>query len=204
MSSLSKTQKNELTVKDLVTTGIFTALVTIAFFIGGIPFGINPTTTFYQPLGSALLGGPIYLLLIAKAPKKGVLSIVGILIGLLMFFLGMHLGMDLGYAICGIVADIVAGTKKYKSTKMNILAYSIFTLGASGAFLIYFIDPARWIRTMLSSGGATQSYVDAMNLAMGPIVPIITFGGTIIVAIISGLIGKKLLKKQFEKAGITA
>lgn len=204
MSSLSKTQKNGLTVKDLVTAGIFTALVAIAFFIGGIPFGINPTTTFYQPLGSALLGGPIYLLLIAKAPKRGVLSIVGILIGLLMFFLGMHWGMDLGYAVCGIVADIVAGTKQYKSIKMNILAYSIFVLGASGAFLIYFINPTSWIETMLSSGGATQSYVDAMSAAMGPIVPVITFGGTIVAAIISGLIGKKLLKKQFEKAGITA
>ncbi|MDD3395023.1 MAG: MptD family putative ECF transporter S component [Anaerotignum sp.] len=34
---------------------------------------INPVTTFYMPMVSALLGGPILLLLIAKVKNVGLL-----------------------------------------------------------------------------------------------------------------------------------
>lgn len=54
------------------------------------------------------------------------------------------------------------------------------------------------------AGGTTQSYIDTMNQAAGPVVLIAMYVGTIIVGSLSGWVGKKLLKKQFEKAGITA
>ena len=57
---------------------------------------------------------------------------------------------------------------------------------------------------MLESGGATESYLETMASAYSPMTMVIMFAGTIIVAGLSGLAGKKLLKKQFEKAGITA
>ena len=41
------------------------------------------------------------------------------------------------------------------------------------------------------------------NSAPISMLPVIILA-TVIIAIISGLIGRKLLKKQFEKAGITA
>lgn len=204
MSQISYTNKKGLTIKDLATTGIFSALLTISVLIGGIPFGINPVTTFYQPVGSALIGGPIFLLLIAKAPKRGVLTIVGILLCIFTFFTGMHWGMYLGYAVGGILADLITGFKNYKSIKINILAYSVFALSSTGPFIVYFTDPIGWTSTMIANGNATQSYIDTMNATMNPMIPIITFGGTIVFALISGFIGKKLLKKQFEKAGITA
>ena len=71
------TQKNSLTIKDLVTTGIFSALCFILVLLGGVFFGANPVLTFWMPVGSALLAGPVFLLLIAKVPKHGPLTIVG-------------------------------------------------------------------------------------------------------------------------------
>lgn len=192
-----------LSVKDLVTIGIFTALLLVAILIGGVPFGINPVTTFYQPLGSALLAGPIFLLLAAKVPKRGPIAIAGILLGGIFFFMGMHWGMDLGYAVCGIIADFVAGSRNHKSVKMNILAYAILCLGATGSLTIYFIDPAGWSAVMLSKG-TSSGYIDTMSAVASPIVLIVMITGTIVVALLSGLAGKKLLKKQFEKAGIIA
>ena len=41
------------------------------------------------------------------------------------------------------------------------------------------------------------------NSAPIGMLPVILLG-TVVIAIVSGLIGRKLLKKQFEKAGITA
>lgn len=55
---------------------------------------------------------------------------------------------------------------------------------------------------MLESG-TTQSYIDTMNTAANRRVLVIMIVGTLLVAGLSGAVGGKLLKKQFEKAGIT-
>lgn len=203
MNEKSYLNKNGLTVKDLVTTGIFSALLCIAMFIGGIPFAVNPVTTFYTSVGSAILGGPIFLLLAAKVPKRGPIMIAGILMGLVSFVTGMHWGQCLGYVVTGVMAEFIAGSQKYKSIKINILAYAVFCLGLTGAYLVYFADPVSWTSSMLSNG-TTQDYIDTMNAAASPFVVIMMYAATIIVGVLSGWVGKKLLKKQFEKAGITA
>lgn len=77
----NQTAKRGLSVKDLVTIGIFTALMLVFSMVGGIFFAPNPVLTFYMPVGSAILCGPIYLLLIAKVKKRFAITIVGVLIG---------------------------------------------------------------------------------------------------------------------------
>ena len=109
--------KKGLTVKDLVTIGIFTALFFVFELIGSLPFAPNPALTFYQPFGIALLCGPVYLLMVAKVPKRGGIAILGIINGIIWYILGMHWGMDLGYIVMGIVAEIVAGIKGYRNVK---------------------------------------------------------------------------------------
>lgn len=202
MLNQNEMTKKGLTVRDLVTTGIFTALILICIGIGAMPFAPNPLLTFYMPLGGALFGGPAFLLLAAKVPKRGPIAIVGILTGLFFFATGMHWAMDLGYMLGGIVGDLIAGTKKYRSRKLNIVAYICLTLGATGSYIAYFVNPQAWC-SLMQSGGTAQSYLDTMNSAAhGWMLPVILLG-TVVVAALSGLAGSRLLKKQFEKAGIT-
>ena len=143
--------KKGLTVKDLVTIGIFTALFFVFELIGSLPFAPNPALTFYQPFGIALLCGPVYLLMVAKVPKRGGIVILGIINGIVWYVLGMHWAMDLGYVVMGIVAEIVAGAKSYRNIKWNIASFSLFCLGPAGVFLAYFADPAAWAETMLNN-----------------------------------------------------
>lgn len=82
--------KKGLTVKDLVTIGIFTALFFVFELIGSLPFAPNPALTFYQPFGIALLCGPVYLLMVAKVPKRGGIVVLGIINGIIWYVLGMH------------------------------------------------------------------------------------------------------------------
>jgi energy-coupling factor transport system substrate-specific component len=192
-----------LSVKNLVTIGIFAAIYFVVLMAGGIIFGSNPVLTFYMPMGIALLCGPVYLLLIAKVPKHGPVIILGIVLGLIFFATGMHWGMNIAFMVLGIVADLTAGTRKFVSVNMNILSYLIFSLPPVGSYLIFFLDRDGWVSTMLGKGTA-QGYIDTM-IVSGPnwLLPIIIIG-TLLTALISGLIGRALLKKQFEKAGITA
>ena len=82
--------KAGLSVKDLVTTGIFTALLFVFIMVGGVFFATNPMLTFFMPAGSALLAGPVYLLMIAKVHKRWSITIMGVIMAIIWFVTGMH------------------------------------------------------------------------------------------------------------------
>ena len=142
-------------------------------------------------------------LLLAKVPKRWGLTIIGVIISLLSLIMGMHWGMCVGGLIGAFLADMIAGTKNYRSKKLNILAYIVYSFGPMGTYIAYFVDPEGWASTMLQNG-TTQEYINAMNNAAAWWVLVIMIVGTALIAWLSGLVGCKLLRKQFEKAGITA
>lgn len=203
MSNRANSMNKGLSVKDLVTTGIFTALVFVFILIGGMFFATNPVLTFFMPAGSGLLAGPAFLLMIAKVQKRWSLSIMGVVIGILWFVTGMHWAFVLGYLIMAIVADFVAGAGKYRSKKLNSLAYILFSLGSTGTYILFFVDPNGWAQTMLGNG-TEQSYIDTMQVTANTGILVAMFAAVLITSAISAFVGCKLLKKQFEKAGITA
>lgn len=203
MSNRANSMNKGLSVKDLVTTGIFTALVFVFILIGGMFFATNPVLTFFMPAGSGLLAGPAFLLMIAKVQKRWSLSIMGVVIGILWFVTGMHWAFVLGYLLMVIVADFVAGAGKYRSKKLNSLAYILFSLGSTGTYILFFVDPNGWAQTMLGNG-TEQSYIDTMQATANTGILVAMFAAVLITSAISAFVGCKLLKKQFEKAGITA
>ena len=114
----------------------------------------------------------------------------------------MHWAMALGYLVMGIVADIVAGTGHYNSKKINSLSYILLSLGGTGSYLVFFANPDGWAKTMLGNG-TEQSYIDTMRSTGSVWIMIIMLAGTVIAAALSAFVGCKMLRKQFEKAGIT-
>jgi energy-coupling factor transport system substrate-specific component len=203
MNNQKRISKKGLTIKDLVTIGIFTAILFVTILVGGILFAPNPVLTFYMPLGSALLGGPVMMLLIAKVPKRGAIAISGILCGVIWFATGMHWAMDLGYIIGGIMGDFIARFGKYRNKLLNMLAFICISLGATGTYICYFADRNTWSNYMLK-GGTSGNYIDTMNAAAKNWMLAVIIIGTVVAAGISAWVGNILLKKQFEKAGITA
>lgn len=196
------TEKKDLTVKDLVTVGIFSALFLVFALVGGIFFAPNPVLTFYMPVGSALLCGPVYLLMLAKVQKRWAVSILGALLCIVWFVTGMHWAMALGYLVMGIIADLTAGAGSYCSKMLNSLSYLLISLGGTCSYLVFFANPDGWAKTMLGNG-TEQSYIDTMRSTGTVWIMIIMLAGTILAAALSAFAGCKMLRKQFEKAGIT-
>ena len=203
MSNQINPAKKSLTIKDLVTTGIFSAIFLVVTMIGGIFFAPNPVLTFYMPMGAALLCGPVYLLMIAKVQKRWSVTILGIIMGIIWFVTGMHWAFSLGYIGMGIIADLVAGAGDYRNKAVNLLSYMLMSLGGVYTYVVFFIDPQGWASTMLENG-TEQSYIDTMSASAPSWLLAVIMIGTLAIAAFSGWIGGKLLKKQFEKAGITA
>lgn len=191
--------KKGLGVKDLVTVGIFSALFLVFALVGGISFAPNPVLTFYMPVGSALLCGPVYLLMLAKVKKRWAASILGAILCIVWFVTGMHWAMALGYLVVGVAADFVAGAGEYKSKMMNSVSYIVISLGGTASYLVFFVNPDGWAKTMLGNG-TEQSYIDTMRETGSVWIMLV---GTVLAAAVSAFVGCKMLRKQFEKSGIT-
>ena len=157
------TVKKGLTVKDLVTVGIFSALFLVFALVGGIFFAPNPVLTFYMPVGSALLCGPVYLLMMAKVQKRWAATILGAILCIVWFVTGMHWAMALGYLVMGIIADLVAGAGQYQEQEDQLdFPIILLSLGGTASYLVFFADPDGWAKTMLGNG-TEQSYIDTMR-----------------------------------------
>lgn len=194
--------KKGLSVKDLVTVGIFSALFLVFALVGGISFAPNPVLTFYMPVGSALLCGPVYLLMLAKVKKRWAVSILGAILCIVWFVTGMHWAMALGYLVMGVAADFVAGAGEYKSKMMNSVSYIVISLGGTASYLVFFANPDGWAKTMLGNG-TEQSYIDTMRETGSVWIMLVMLVGTVLAAAVSAFVGCKMLRKQFEKSGIT-
>ena len=196
-------EKKGLGVKDLIVTGIFAVLFLMAAMIGGGPFATVPTLTFYFPIGAALLAGPIFMLFIAKVPKYGALAIVGVVLCILGTLTGMHWGMNFGFLVCSIIASVISGAGKFKNKVLNLIAYIVYCIGPMGTYFVFYFNRESWISFMLNKG-TEQEYIDKMSeVATGGMMTIMVVG-TMIVAALSGLLGLRLMRKQFIKAGIAS
>ncbi|NSB12313.1 MptD family putative ECF transporter S component [Clostridium beijerinckii] len=190
-----------LKVKDLVTTGIFSALFAAVTIVGGAIFASNPVLTFLLPPVVALITAPVYLVLVAKVPKHGPILILGILMACIMFTTGMYWMWPIAYIIFAIVAELISGIKNFRSMRLNILGYIIFSFNPLITYSMLWINQKEYIEYLLSKG-TEKAYMDTMvATAQNWMLPAMIIG-TLILAFIGAMIGKKLLQKQFEKAGI--
>lgn len=201
MQDQTSRAEQKLNTKNLISIGIFAALYFVFNMIGGMPLAMNPVLTFYQPMGSALLSGIIFMFLLAKSPKNWTILILALIMAILRLATGMHWAMAAGAVLTGLAAELVARSGHYKSIRLNMLAFAVFALGDIGTFLVYFLNPAGWSKAMLDKG-TDPAYIDTMNQTAAGWMIYVIIAGTFLVAWFSAWIGAKLLKKQFEKAGV--
>lgn len=203
MQTSMRSEKKGLTARDLVTCGVFIALYFVFMMAGSILFAPNPVLTFLMPAGAALLTGPVYLLLVAKVPKHGPIIILGVVEGLIMFVTGMYWLWSVALVVLGVVADLVAGAGGFRNKNLNVASFLVFSLNPMGSYLMLWIDPSGYA-SYLTGKGTEQAYMDTM-VATGTdwMLPAMV-ALTLACALVSALVGRRLLKKQFERAGVTA
>lgn len=203
MASTLSAVKKGLTVKDLVTAGIFSALFFVVTMVGGIFFAPNPVLTFLMPPVVALLTGPVYLLLVAKVPKRGPILILGVLMGLIMFVTGMYWIWSIAYVVLALAAELISGAGGYRSMKLNIAGYMLFSLNPIGSYMMLWVNRQAYMDYLVGKG-TEQAYMDTMSAtAQAWMLPAI-IAGTLLFSWLGAMLGRRLLKKQFEKAGIAA
>jgi len=198
------TQKTstKLETRDFISVGIFSLIyAAVAFVVGGI-VQMTPVTFPFMPPVIALFTGTIFMLYVAKIPKRRALTILGVIGGILLFVTGMFWMMSLFFVICGFLADEICASAQFRSFRRNLTAYCVMALAPMGAYVPMTIMPAQFDAFMRTKGDF-EAFSDIIH-AIGanwwavPLMAVVT----ILCAILGGFIGKGLLKKHFEKAGI--
>lgn len=194
---------NKLTVPDLISIGVFTALyfvlVTIATFSSAVIFpGFNNVVL---PAFCALISGCVYMLLLAKLQKFGGISVMGIVMGLFFMTSGHFIISFAANIVMGIVADYVAKMGKYKSKKWILLSYILFSYGLFGPIIPMWFMKDAYVAN-LEARGKDAAYIAELfaNINTGTFALAIV--ATLICALVGGLFGMKMIKKHFVKAGI--
>ena len=145
---------NKLTVPDLISIGVFTALyfvlVTIATFASVAIFpGFNNVVL---PAFCALISGCVYTLLVVKLQKFGGISVMGIVMGLFFMISGHFIISFAANIVMGIVADCVAKVGKYKSKKWIILSYVLFSYGLFGPVIPMWFMKDAYVANLVARG----------------------------------------------------
>ena len=185
-----KSKSNKLQAKDLINVGIFTAIYFVIFF-AGMMLGYIPIFIPLLGLVCPILCGIPFMLYLTKVKKFGMVSLTGIILGLL----NLVMGSGVLVLIFGIIFGIA-----YQSWKCTFLANGVFSLWIMGYVSRMFLTRTEFFASLVSSYG--QEYVDTLMSYtpnwMFPVLFVVPFIG----GILGALLGKAVLKKHFEKAGI--
>lgn len=194
---------NKLTVPDLISIGVFTALyfvlVTIATFASVAIFpGFNNVVL---PAFCALISGCVYTLLVVKLQKFGGISVMGIVMGLFFIISGHFIISFAANIVMGIVADCVAKVGKYKSKKWIILSYVLFSYGLFGPVIPMWFMKDAYVANLVARG-KDAVYIAELFANINMVTFVLAVVATLICALVGGWFGMKMIKKHFVKAGI--
>ncbi|MDN6210467.1 MptD family putative ECF transporter S component [Bifidobacterium crudilactis] len=201
-SRQSTVSRPKLGTRDLVNIGVYTAIYYVVTFLGGMVGIVSPIGMFVGFTLSAIVGGTVIMLFLAKTPVMGAMTVLGLIVGVLMLATGHFWGCIPICAALGLVADLIVKAGGYHSRGHNIVAYGVFQLWLIGPFVPLFMNAKAYYEDMRGSMGAL--YASQMSQIFTPAVVaifivILCFGG-----LFGAWIGTILIDRHFAKAGLVS
>lgn len=192
---------NKLKAKDFITLGIYNVLFVIVMLIAGIT-NLTPYTYLFYPFTGALFSGFIFLLAVAKVPKKGCIILMSLVMIIYLAATGVQ-GMISAASILifAIIAEIILGSDR-KNSKRIMIAYVVFTcwMSVGGEFRM-FVFPDSYFAEALQSG-LDPSYVEILRGMSSWGWWLISIAAGLVGAFLGILLAKALMKKHLQRAGI--
>lgn len=195
----------ELTIPDLITIGVFSALyfvlVAVATLISTVAFaGFGQ---ILLPAVAALLCGGVYMLLAARVGKFGGLTVMGMVVGLFLFVSGHFIFSFIASIIFPLAADLIARSGHYRNRTALLASYIVFCYGLIGPILPLWFMKDMYVAS-LEARGKDAAYIDGVFAQINTGSFLISMGSIAVCAVLGGLFGMRLLKRHFIKAGVAA
>lgn len=196
---MKTTERQSLNTKDLINIGIYTALYFVMYFVAGI-MGFIPVLMLVVPFATALVAGIPFMLYLTKVKKPGMLVISSLILSILMVVTGHYWWAIVTALVTSFIAEWILRKGNYQSIRHSIGAYVVFALWGVGAIAPLFFDRENYFSTIRESYG--EQYADRLLAITPSWVFYIMIVMVIVGAFLGALLGVKILKKHFKKAGI--
>ena len=189
----------KLKVKGLVSIGVFGVIYFVLMFGIGM-MGMIPILFLIYPTVLGIIAGTVLMLFMSKVQKPWALFILGMISPLVMFAAGHTYVVVVLSLIVMIIAELIRKIGNYNSFKYNMLSYAVFSTWICSSLMQMLLVKEKYLEMSIEMMG--KDYVDAMEkLITYPHMALVALGA-FLGGIIGAYIGKALLKKHFEKAGI--
>lgn len=192
-------ENKKLKLKDLITIGVFAVIYFAVMFVIGM-MGMIPILFLIFPTVLGIVAGIIVMLFMAKVPKPWALFVFGIISPLSMFAMGHSYVMAVGPILVVLLAELIRRSGNYQSLQKDMLACAVFNMWICFSLSQMLLVKDKYlelIATMMPEGYASrlEKLITWPNL-------LLVFLGALLGGYIGAIIGKKFLKKHFERAGI--
>lgn len=200
---MRKSESKTIRTSDLIFIGIYTALYFVLVGVAEmiVVLAIPGYSYSYSPVLAALITGTIFMLMAAKVPKFGAITIMGSVLGVFFFLSGLFPFALIPSVISALLADIIAYAFRYKSKLGLLLSYVVFSFNTSGPVIQLLYSPDSYVAN-LRERGKDAAYIENVFADITNYTGIIVFVLLIIAAVVGGLFGQRMMKKHFQKAGI--
>lgn len=193
-----RTKNNEkMNVRDYITAAIMYVLMFLVYAGVGAPIGMTVAGSLFVFAACAVVWGTIFMLLFTKVNKKGVVLLFGLIWAVmqLMSFWGVAIVIAIGAVIAELLWDKL-DRRKFSTMLLCFTVQVIFLYLGMTLPLIFMKD-----MYLAAVSAYADLYSTVFNMLIGPMF-FVGLAATVVGCIVGAFLGKLLLKKHFEKAGI--
>ena len=200
---MKKKESKYIGIREIVIVTLFSVLTFVVSMLTAMPFAASVHLQLYVGYAlMAIISGPIYVLMIGKAPKIGTQVLFFGIKGLYMLLMGQVL-TGVIFIIGGVLCELIVLGDGYRNVPKSGAAYALhMTLYGLGSFfpVLFFADN---YASQLIDKGYKQELVDTMvSLYRSPVIVVTVSLVLIVSSIIGMLIGSRMMKKHFRPAGV--
>lgn len=199
-------QSSKLTIRDLVTIGIFTVLIIMFGLIVSMVSRIATGGLSILISGglSAFFSAPIYLLLSFRVGKRGVAFLNALLRSLMYVIMGVP-HVLLIFIPAAILAELIMTppATAYKSLGKTSLSWAVFSMfNALHGPLLFVMLGAKYMMEKAPHSPSTERLALMLNYYYNPWMIALIGGLAFVGGLVGCLMGWKLLHKHFVRAGL--
>ena len=187
--------------KDLINIGVFGALyLVIVYAINMLGF-INPAVMLVALAASIVAGGIPFTLFLTRVRHAGMVTVFAIVTAGMLLLTG-HPPISFALTIgCALIAEAIIWAGRYRSRRLSVLAYAVYSAWYAGPLMpLFYARDDYFASPSIQVMGA--DYISQMQALLSPVTLIAFDVSTVVFGLAGGVLGLRLMRKHFEKAGL--
>lgn len=189
--------------KDVIVIALLTALSIVIQLVSGIPFAASPQLMMFAAVAILMvICGPLYMLMMSKAPRMGAAFLYGAIQGIYYLILGQMI-IGLVFLAGGVLSECVLLGGGYQKPLRIGIAYLVYAAFYPLATYSPYLVLADQYSAQLAAAGMPQAAIDSMmNFYTSPVMVGLSVLCACVCSAIGAFLGYRMLQKHFKPAGV--